>query len=148
MDDKAWYYNYFKKFVDTPAVPARSQSSHAFAEIPLPREKEGDAGDSSRAPETVTKEPSVASNSPAAEGSTRAEGREKVLFGKAPPALLAVIRRPGKATRSDSLDSSSIGISRKRGVDKVDGKRDRQSRERVKGKPRLTDVYPGLAKFK
>jgi hypothetical protein len=96
MDDKVWYYNYFKKFIDTPAIPARSRSSPASSETPLPREKEGDAGESSRAPETVTTEASVVSNSPAVEGSTPVKKREKVLFGKAPPALLAVIKRPGK----------------------------------------------------
>jgi hypothetical protein len=146
MDDKVWYYNYFKKFIDTPAIPARSRSSPASSETPLPREKEGDAGESSRAPETVTTEASVVSNSPAVEGSTPVKKREKVLFGKAPPALLAVIKRPGKGRLSDSLDSSSAAIGRKRGVDKVDGKRDHQPAKR--GKPRLTDVYPGLARFK
>jgi hypothetical protein len=141
MDDKIWYYNYFKKFVDTPAV--RSESSPAFSEIPLPREKEGEA--LSRAPETVAVEPAGVSDSVASEVQTPVKDREKVSFGKAPPALLAAIKRPGKAKPPTSLDLTAAGAGRKRNIDKVDGP---EPAKRVQRKTRLTDVYPGLAKLK
>jgi hypothetical protein len=148
MDDRVWYYNYFKKFVDTPSLRVRNNLPPVSAEIPLPREKEGDTSAGSRAPETVRETAAGVSDSSSVKVATPVKEREKVLFGKAPPALLAAIKRPAKAEDPASLDSSSAVRSRKRGIDKVDVGGRREPAKKAKGKPRLTDVFPGLAKFK
>ncbi len=155
MADAEWYYNYFKQFVDDklsagrPVVaaqpPAVQKPSHPILESS--KIEVGDIADppASGTVEKVEKISEEISTSPDVEVSTSSVVESgKVLFAKAPPALLAAIKRPGRATRPASLDLSAVG-SRKRSAGKADGQ---EPPSKVKRKPRLTDIYPGLAKLK
>jgi hypothetical protein len=156
MADAEWYYNYFKQFVDdklsagrpvvTVQPPAEQNPSHPVLERPKIEAEEEivnlPASGTVEKAENISEEISTSPDVGVSTTSVVESG--KVLFGKAPPALLAAIKRPGRATRPASLDLSAAG-TRKRSAGKADGQ---QPPTKAKKKPRLTEIYPGLAKFK
>jgi hypothetical protein len=160
MGDDNWYYEYFMQFVDKPAPPktvsSKTASPSTQQQLTL-RESQASAPRQEPAPPPVEgpeEETTESSSEESVEPETPEPERRKPrqLFGKAPQAVLAAIKRPGRATRPASLDLTA-GRSRKRSAsaDEVDGTPKRKKAEGVKKvtrKPRLAETYPGLAKFK
>lgn len=172
MSDENWYYNYFMQFVDKPAKPKNTlrnstvvagtstkkrEEEAAAAPIDTPVPEENSEGDVT---EDVSDSMDVDKVTP-----TGATGEpEKVIFGKAPKAILAdlkntsraatglkrsaaariaAVNQQGKPTRPASLDLKGAEAGRK-----SDGDSPRQPAKKARRKSQLTDTYPGLAKFK
>jgi hypothetical protein len=162
MDDAEWYYNYFKKFVDSPgpssstSKPAVQSSSPALSTAASVTEPEVPTGVTEQREEEVPDAtskgvPSIPDHSPL--GVVREAGetdgtvfpdhvntRERVLFGKAPRVILDQVKRVGKKRGAASVDSD-LDVD---GTDSDPGRKLRKVKKRV----RLTDVYPALVRFK